>query len=82
MRRTVELDAELEAKLAQAASAAKQDTAIVLIEALRVGLPALAGTVQAAPAAEGFFADAYNTDDPERLALESAMGNVVQRPER
>jgi hypothetical protein len=82
MRRTVDLDAELEAKLSQAASAAKQDAAIVLIEALRVGLPSLSGNVQAAPAAEGFFADAYNTDDPERVALESAMANVVQRPER
>jgi hypothetical protein len=80
MRRTVELDADLEAKLAQAASLAKQDPAIVLIEAVRVGLPSLSANVSA-PAPEGFFADAYD-DDPERLALESVMGNVLQRPER
>ena len=80
MRRTVELDAELEAKLAQAASVAKKDPAIVLIEALRVGLPSVSGnTMPAAP--EGFFASAYD-DDPERSALEAAMGNVLQRPER
>ena len=80
MRRTVDLDADLEAKLAQAASVAKQDPAVVLIEALRVGLPSMSASIET-PAVEGFFADAYD-DDPERSALEAAMANVVQRPER
>jgi hypothetical protein len=80
MRRTVELDAELEANLAHAASLTKKDPAVVLLEAVRVGLPSLsANTSGLRP--EGFFADAYD-DDPERLALEAAMSNVLQRPER
>ena len=81
MRRTVELDAELDARLVQAASVAKQDPAALLLEAVRVGLPALAAE-GSGPRPEGFFADAYSDYDPERLALESAMANVVQRPER
>jgi hypothetical protein len=80
MRRTVELDADLEAKLAQAASVAKQDPAAVLLEAVRVGLPSVSANL-ASPRPEGFFADAYDSDS-ERLALESAMMNVPQRPER
>ena len=80
MRRTVELDAELESSLAQAASAVKQDPAVVLLEAVRVGLPSLSANISA-PRPNGFFSDAYD-DDPERLALEHAMSTVVQRPER
>jgi hypothetical protein len=81
VRRTVELDAELESRLAQAASAAKQDPAVVLLEAVRVGLPSLSGTISTPPP-DGFFSDGYDHEDSERLALEKSMSNVVQRPER
>jgi predicted transcriptional regulator len=76
MRRTVDLDPDLEAKLAQAASQVHQEPAIILVQAVRVGLPMIAET-----RAEGYFAADYARDD-ERIGLEAAMAQVVQSPER
>jgi hypothetical protein len=76
MRRTVDLDQDLEAKLAQAASLVHQDPGVVLLQAVRVGLPAVAEV-----RAEGYFAADYTQDD-ERIALETAMTQALQSPER
>jgi hypothetical protein len=80
MRRSVDLDAELEAELKDVASLTREKPAVVIRQALRAGLPAVASRFQA-PRPEGYFADDYGPDK-ERVALEAAMGRVKQRPER
>jgi hypothetical protein len=80
MRRTVDLDAELESELSEVVSLTKEKPAVVIRQALRSGLPAVANRFQS-PRPPGYFADAYGPDK-ERAALESAMGKVVQKPER
>jgi len=80
MRRTVDLDSELESELLNLVSLTKAKPAAVMRQALRAGLPAVASQFQS-PRPAGYFADAYGPDK-EREALESAMGKVGQKPER
>ncbi len=71
------MDAELEAKLSDALSITKAPAAIVLREALRAGLPSVAQVTRP----DGYFADDYDSDS-ERVALETAMNQIEQHPER
>jgi hypothetical protein len=80
MRRTVDLDAELENELTEVVSLTKEKPAVVIRQALRAGLPAVANGFQS-PRPAGYFADDYRLDE-ERVALESAMSKIRQRPER
>jgi uncharacterized membrane protein len=80
MRRTVDLDVELEAELAGVVSLTREKSAVVIRQALRAGLPAVANRFQS-PRPAGYFAGDYGPDK-ERLALESAMRKVRQKPER
>jgi hypothetical protein len=59
---------------------AREKQAVVLRQAIRLGLPILANRMQA-PRPEGYFAGAYKPK-PERQRLEKAMMKVQQRPER
>jgi hypothetical protein len=80
MRRTVDLDAELETELSDVVTLTKEKAAVVIRQALRAGLPTVANRFQA-PRPAGYFADDYGPDK-ERLSWESTMSNVKQRPER
>ncbi len=80
MRRTVDMDAELESSLSDVVSLTKEKPAVVIRQALRAGLPAVANRFQA-PRPAGYFADDYGPDK-ERVELESAMSRVRQEPER
>ena len=80
MRRTVDLDSELESELSDVVSLTKAKPAAVMRQALRAGLPALATQIQS-PRPAGYFAEDYGPDK-EREAIESAMGKVRQKPER
>jgi hypothetical protein len=80
MRRTVDLDAGLEAELSDVVSLTKEKPAVVIRQALRAGLPTVANRFQA-PRPPGYFTEDYGPDS-ERLALESAMSKVRQTPER
>ncbi len=74
MRRTVDLDAELENTLSDVVSLTKEKPAVVIRQALRAGLPGVAGRFQS-PRPAGYFAEDYGPDK-ERLELESAMSKV------
>ena len=78
MRRTVDLDAELETQLSGVVSLTKEKPAVVIRQALRAGLPTVANRFQS-PRPAGYFADDYGPDK-ERVALESAMSKVRQSP--
>jgi hypothetical protein len=80
MRRTVDLDNELESELSDVVSLTREKAAVVIRQALRAGLPAVASRFQA-PRPAGYFADDYGADK-ERVALESAMGKVRQKSEQ
>ncbi len=80
MRTSVDLDRELESELRHVVSLTKEKPATVIRQALRAGLPVVAGRFQS-PRPEGYFSDDYGRDE-ERMALESAMGKTRQRPER
>jgi hypothetical protein len=80
MRRTVDLDAGLETELTQVVSLTKEKPAVVIRQALWAGLPAVASRFQS-PRPAGYFAGDYGPD-PERAALEPALGKVRQKPER
>ena len=80
MRRTVDLDAELEHNLSDVVSLTKEKPAVVIRQALRAGLPAVANRFQT-PRPAGYFAQDYGPDK-ERVELESAMSKVRQKPER
>ena len=80
MRTTVDLDKETGNELTRVVSLAREKQAVVLRQAIRLGLPLLANRMQA-PRPEGYFADAYK-HSPERQRLEMAMLNVQQKPER
>jgi hypothetical protein len=80
MRRSVDLDVELEAELSHVVSLIKEKPAVVIRHALRAGLPAVANRFQS-PRPAGYFADDYGPDKA-RVALESAMSKVRQKPER
>jgi hypothetical protein len=80
MRRTVDLDSELESELLDVVFLTKAKPAAVMRQALRAGLSAVASQFHS-PRPPGYFADDYGPDK-ERAALESAMGKVGQKPER
>lgn len=80
MRATVDLDKETGNQLTHVVGLTREKQAVVLRQAIRLGLPLLANRMQA-PRPEGYFADAYK-NNPERQRLEKAMLNVQQRPER
>ncbi|MGD1085780.1 MAG: hypothetical protein ABSA47_13670 [Verrucomicrobiota bacterium] len=80
MRRTVDLDVELETELAEVVTLTKEKSAVVIRQALRAGLPTVANRFQA-PRPAGYFADDYGQDS-DRVALETAMSKVRQRAER
>jgi hypothetical protein len=80
MRTTVDLDKETGNELKHVVGLTREKQAVVLRQAIRLGLPLLANRMQA-PRPEGYFADAYKLN-PERQRLEKAMLNVQQRPER
>ncbi len=80
MRRTVDLDSELETELSDVVSLTREKPAVVIRQALRAGLPTVANRFQS-PRPAGYFADDYG-QDKERVALESAMGRVKQKPGR
>lgn len=80
MRRTVDLDAGLEAELSDVVSLTKEKPAAVIRQALRAGLPAVANRFQS-PRPAGYFAAEYGSDE-ERVDLESAMNKARQKPER
>ncbi len=80
MRRTVDLDDELETELSGVVRLMKEKPAVVIRQALRAGLPSVANRFQS-PRPAGYFADDYGPDK-ERLTLESAMSKVSQKPER
>ena len=80
MRRTVDLDAELEKSLSEVVSLTKEKAAVVIRQALRAGFPAVANRFQA-PRPAGYFSEDYGPDK-ERAELESAMSKVRQKPER
>jgi hypothetical protein len=76
----VDLDSELENELSDVVSLIGDKPAVVIRQALRAGLPAVANRFQS-PRPAGYFADDYGPDK-KRVALESAMGKVKQKPER
>jgi hypothetical protein len=79
MRRSVDLDEQLEADLSLAVGATGKQPALLLQQALRVGLLSVVNNGGERP--EGYFKDAYGADE-ERVALEAAMASVAQTPER
>jgi hypothetical protein len=80
MRRTVDLDAELEAELSDVVLLTRERPAVVIRQALRAGLPAVASHFQV-PRPPGYFTDDYGVDR-ERVSLENSMSKVKQMPER
>ncbi len=80
MRRTVDLDDDLESELSDVVLLMKEKPAVVIRQALRAGLPTVANRFQP-PRPNGYFADDY-LEDKERVALENAMGKIRQKPER
>ena len=80
MRRTVDLGAKLEHNLSDVVSLTKEKPAVVIRQALRAGLPAIANRFQT-PRPAGYFAEDYGPDR-ERVELESAMRKIQQKPER
>jgi len=80
MRRSLDLDADLETELSEVVSLTKERPAVVIRQALRAGLATVANRFQS-PRPAGYFADQYGPDE-ERVALESAMGKTRQKPER
>jgi hypothetical protein len=80
MRTTVELDDETGSELTHVISVTREKQAVVLRQAIRLGLPLVANRLQS-PRPEGFFADAYRPNR-DRQRLEKAMLAVPQAPER
>jgi hypothetical protein len=81
MRTTVDLDKETGKELTHVVGLTREKQAVVLRQAIRLGLPLLANRMQA-PRPEGYFADAYKHNNPKRQRLEKAMLKVPQAPER
>ena len=81
MKTSVDLDDELAAQVADAASLVREKPATVLRMAIRAGLPVVTSRFQA-PRPEGYFADAYRNYPKERLELEAAFAKAKVHPER
>jgi hypothetical protein len=80
VQRTVNLDSELESELTHVADLTRVNPASLLVQAVREGLPVLAGKLRE-PRPEGYFAADY-AEDRDRVELEATMAHVVQGPER
>lgn len=80
MQTTIDLDEELLGGVAKARELVKLSEDAVIRMALRAGLPLVTHRGQA-HRPEGYFADAYPQPD-ERLALEEAMAEQPQPPDR
>lgn len=76
MKRSVDLDEELEAQVDATASLIREKAAVVIRLAVRAGLPMVANHFQS-PRAEGYFAHAYK--DGARAKLEDAAGAAVKQ---
>ena len=80
MRTTIDLDEETGSELTHVISVTREKQAVVLRQAIRLGLPLVANRLQA-PRPEGYFADAYRPNR-KRQRLERAMLTVPQASER
>lgn len=80
MQTTIDLDEELLGEVTKARARMHESQATVIRMAIRAGLPLVAGEASAYRPV-GYFADAYPGSD-ERLALEDAMAEVPQTPDR
>jgi hypothetical protein len=80
VRTTVDLDEETGSELTHVISVTREKQAVVLRQAIRLGIPLVANRLQA-PRPEGYFADAYRPNR-ERQRLERAMLTVPQESER
>ena len=80
MKTSVDLDPELQDEVDKTVSLVREKPATVLRMAIRAGLPLIASRFQA-PRPDGYFAGDYPLPD-DRLALEVAMANLPQSPDR
>jgi hypothetical protein len=80
VKTSVDLDPELQDEVDKTVSLVREKPATVLRMAIRAGLPLIASRFQA-PRPEGYFAGDYPLPD-DRLALEAAMANLPQSPDR
>ena len=80
MTANVILDDELASEIEKTSSLVGENQSTVLRMAIRAGLPVVASSFQP-PRPEGFFKSDYPLDD-DRLALENAMGQQPQSPDR
>lgn len=80
MQTSIDLDEELRGEVAKAGKLVKVSEDAVIRMALRAGLPLVTNRGQT-HRPEGYFADAYPQPD-ERLALEEAMAEQPQLPDR
>jgi hypothetical protein len=80
MKRSVDLDEELEAQVVQTSALIREKPSVVIRLAVRAGLPVVANRFQS-PRPEGYFADAYK--DGARAKIEDAAGAALKQvPER
>jgi len=80
MRRTVDLDTELDTELSKIIALAKEKPGVVIRQALKAGLRVLTVQFQSTRPS-GYFTSDYDPDKG-RVTLESSMSKVRQRPER
>jgi len=80
MQTSIDLDEELLGEVARARKLVNVSEEAVIRMALRAGLPLVASRSQT-QRPEGYFSDAYPQPD-ERLALEEAMAEQPQPPDR
>ena len=80
VKTSVDLDPELQDEVDKTVSLIREKPATVLRMAIRAGLPLIASRFQA-PRPDGYFAGDYPLPD-DRLALEAAMANLPQSPDR
>lgn len=80
MQTSIDLDEELLGEVSRARKLVNVSEDTVIRMALRAGLPLVTNRGQA-HRPEGYFADAYPQPD-ERLALEEAMAEQPQPPDR
>lgn len=82
MRTSLSLDRELAAQLDQAESLTREKKSTLIRLAVKAGLPLIVHRYQA-ERPEGYFAQAYEKADPERVRLENAYAKALrQKPDR
>jgi hypothetical protein len=80
VKTSVDLDPKLQDEVDKTVSLVREKPATVLRMAIRAGLPLIVSRFQA-PRPDGYFAGDYPLPD-DRLALEAAMANLPQSPDR